>query len=183
MQFHLGLIHVNDRACNDSSQQCVVSPPIISSKQVPERKDIRQVHLNTERFMEKRCQRSCAKSMCDLVVHGPAHKAMKMPRQPMIALRHKAMSALGTPIGHSSAFDNLAFDRSRCGDDVESTLTPRLESLWPVSCGDSDEIPPASANRTDQCSYFHPMRRADLSVLPSPLDTCIPALLPSESET
>jgi hypothetical protein len=68
------------------------------------------LHGNAKRFIKQGCEASRSKAMGDLVVHGPTHKAVEMPCEPLIPVGHKAMFTAQTSISNSPHIDNLALD-------------------------------------------------------------------------
>src|SRR5258705_13519619 len=130
-----------------------------------EMKELPPVHLDAESLAEKGCKTFHPEPVRNLLVHKPTHEAVKVPCQPMIPVRDKESLTPRASVRDRSEFGDLAFYRSRRNDDVEGSLTPRLNILGPLLCGNSHNIL-GLAEWTLRCRYFHVVCRPYFSVLP-----------------
>ena len=74
--------------------------------------------------------------MRDLMIHGPAHEAMKVLGQAIVAVRDEGLAALRAFIGSRPDLNDLSFDDSRRDHDIVGALTPRLHPFRSLRDGD-----------------------------------------------
>ena len=83
-----------------------------------------------------RPQRLHTKPMRDLMIHRPAHEAMKMLGQAIVAVRDEGLAALRALIGGGPDLNDLSFDGSRRDHDIVGALMPRLHPFRSLRDGD-----------------------------------------------
>src|SRR5580700_4223109 len=99
---------------------------------MPETDELPPVYPNAETFIEQSRKGSHAEPVSDMLVREPAHEAMKVPCQPLIALGNKAMFATLTAVGDSPELYDLPSDRSGLDNEIKCAFAPVLQTLRPL---------------------------------------------------
>src|SRR6266436_7984684 len=139
------------------------------------REELPPVHADSEDFVKQRGKRFDPETMGDLLVGEPAHEAVKVSREALIALRDEASVASRTAIDHGPEFDHLAPDRSGSNNKVEGPLASRLNPLGPLLRIERNDVF-AFAEWAAGGGDLDSVRRPQIAVLPTPLRRAVGSL-------
>jgi hypothetical protein len=144
---------------------------------MPEIHELPKVHPDAKAFIEQRGEGPNPEPMGNVLVGEPAHEAVKVPRQALVALGRETSFTRGATIGHGSELYHLPADRSGGDDEIEGALALGLHALWPPLRGERHDVlalAEGAAGRRD----LHPVCHPQVPILP-PLALPIAASPPS----
>src|SRR5262249_35152077 len=106
-QLDFRFVDIEDRTREELRQKPFIGPAIVAGEQIAEGQEFRRVHVNPEHVVKKYPQRLHAQPMRNLMIHGPAHEAMKVLGQAIVAVRDEGLAALRALIGGRPDLNDL----------------------------------------------------------------------------